>query len=115
MEIEYENIFSHEEYTGFTVDSIFFTLLHKACMEIREPRLAYQKEWVIARYLMPEKTSYRFEDGVFTSYTSWKFPLNSIEKIYLSSFRQRKEEYTAFIGFLRQKGLKPEKILAGFK
>lgn len=115
MEKEYEHFFYHEGYTGFTPESRFFSLLCDACLEIREPQFAGQKEWNMATLVMPEDVNYFFSDGQLTSNITTAIPLELIEKIHMPSFKERKDDYTALAGLLKQKGLKPKICLEGFE
>lgn len=115
MEIEYDKFFYDEEYTGFAPDSRFFSLLCNACLEIREPRFESQREWIIASLVQPEDATYRYTNGRLESYTTTSIPLEMIEKISMPAYQERKDEYTALAGFLKQKGLNLEDLLEGFE
>ena len=115
LEKEYDKFFYDEEYTGFAPDSRFFSLLCNACLEIREPQYAEQKEWVIASLLMPDDATYRYAGGRLESSTSTSIPIEVIERISMPFYKERRDEYTALAGLLKQKGLNPEELLEGLE
>lgn len=115
LEKEYDKFFYDDEYTGFAVDSRFFSLLCNACLEIRAAHLSAQKEWILARLLMPEDAAYRYHDGCLESFATTPLPIEIIERISMPDYKKRKDEYTALAGFLKQKGLSPEELLDGFE
>lgn len=115
LEVEYAKFFYDEEYTGFTPDSRFFSLLCNACLEIREPRFAEQKEWIMASLLMPDDAIYHYTNGCLESYTTTSIPFEMIERISMPAYKERRDEYTALAGFLKQKGISPADLLEGFE
>lgn len=115
LEKEYDKFFYDEEHTGFAQDSQFFAMLCNACLEIREECFASQKEWNIASLVMPEDAGYRRKNGKLESYSSTPIPFEAIEKISMPSYKNRKDEYTALVGLLKQKGVHPEGLLEGFE
>lgn len=115
LEREYEKFFYNEEYTGFASDSQFFSMLCNACLEIRKYKFADQKEWCVASLVMPENADYRYRNGQLESFVSTPVPFQAIERINMPDYRQRRDEYTALIGLLKQQGLNPEGLLEGFE
>ena len=115
LETEYKKFFYDEEYTGFAPDSRFFSLLCNACLEIRESRLAAQKEWVIASLVMPDDATYQYNAGRLESFTTTSIPFDMIEQISMPCYKERRDDYTALAGFLKQKGLNLEGLLEGFE
>lgn len=115
LETEYDKFFYNEEYTGLAPDSRFFSLLCNACLEIRKPQFAAQKEWSIVSLLMPEDAIYHYDNGRLESFATTSIPFEIIEQISMPAYKERRDEYTAFAGFLKQKGLNPEELLEGFE
>lgn len=115
LEQEYDRFFYDKEYTGFAPDSRFFSLLCNACLEIREPRFEQQKEWIIASLLMPDDATYRYATEGLESFTSTPIPIEVVEQISMPFYKERRDEYTALAGLLKQKGLSPEELLEGFE
>lgn len=115
LEREYEKFFYDEEYTGFTSDSRFFSMLCNACLEIREPKYAEGKEWQIASLQMPENAFYQYSNGILESYFTTNIPIKIIERISMPDYRNRRDEYTALAGLLKQIGLNPEDLLEGYE
>jgi hypothetical protein len=115
LETEYDKFFYDEEYTGFAPDSRFFSLLCNACLEIRESRFADQKEWILASLLRTDDAAYRYCNGRLESFATTSVPFDLIERISMPHYKERRDEYTALAGFLKQKGLNPEELLDGFE
>lgn len=115
LETEYSKFFYDEEYTGFAPDSRFFSLLCNACLEIRESQFSAQKEWIIASLVMPDDATYVYNDGRLESFTTTPIPVEVIEQISMPDYKNRRDEYTALAGFLKQKGFNPEKLLEGLE
>ncbi|MDD4516327.1 hypothetical protein [Massilibacteroides sp.] len=115
FEKEYEKFFYNEEYTGFASDSRFFSLLCHACLAVRKPESAVQNEWTMASLVMPEGASYQYNDGCLESFFTTSIPFDIIEQISMPDYKARKDEYTAFAGLLKQKGLNPVDVLEGYE
>lgn len=83
MDREYDKFFFDEEHSGFTADSRFFSLLCNACLEVKEPLHAPEKEWRLAILRSPADADYRYENGQLLPSVPISFPLNILRKITL--------------------------------
>ncbi|RHJ87684.1 hypothetical protein DW103_00465 [Parabacteroides sp. AM08-6] len=113
MEQEYDKFFFDAEHTGFKADSRLFSLLCNACLEVRNPRFAHEKEWRMVLFSEPANASYDFADGQLMPYLPVSFPLSCIRRIALPNREDNKMIYSALAGFLQHAGLAPERYLEG--
>lgn len=113
MEREYPRFFYDDEHTGFTADSHFFSLLCQACMEVRPPRLAFEKGWQIARLLEPSEVEYRMKEDVLIPFTRISLPLACIRQVALCDSVTYELNYNSLAGFLQSIGLPPQQYLEG--
>lgn len=111
LETEYDTFFFDEEHTGFTPDSRFFSLLCNACLEVRDPALAGEKEWRLAGLRSPEDVLYRYHGGDLVPYLPISLPIDSLKHIYLKDFKEQPLLQGTLIGFLKSKGLPAEELL----
>lgn len=113
MEREYSRFFYDDEHTGFTADSHFFSLLCQACMEVRPPRLAFEKSWQIARLLEPSEVEFRMEENMLIPFTRLSLPLACIRQVSLRDSVTYELNYNSLAGFLESIGLPPQQYLEG--
>lgn len=76
MDREYDKFFFDEEHSGFTGDSHFFSLLCNACLEVKKPSHAAEKEWRLAILRSPSEVDYRYENGQRHPFVPISLPLN---------------------------------------
>lgn len=114
MDREYDKFFFDEEHTGFTADSRFFSLMCNACLEVKEPHLAVEKEWRLAVLRSPSDADYRYVGGRLEPTVPFSLPLASIRKVTLHDRADNQElNYSALAGFMQCIGLPPEHYLEG--
>lgn len=114
MEREYDKFFFDEEHTGFTADSRFFSLMCNACLEVKEPRLAAEKEWRLAVLRNSSDVDYRYADGRLEPTVPLSLPLASIRKVTLFDRGDDNElNLSALADFMQCLGLPPERYLDG--
>lgn len=113
LETEYDKFFYDDEYSGFAPDSRFFSLLCNACLEIREPRFADRQEWMLSSLVMPDDACYRYNEGHLESFITTHLPFELIAQISMLDYTARRDDYTALVGLLKQRGLNPEILLEG--
>lgn len=113
MECEYPKFFYDEEHTGFTADSRLFSMLCNACLEVREPRFASEREWRMVRFCHPADASYDYSSGDLLPHIPLVIPFSCINKVSLLNAGENKQTYSVLAGFLQQIGLVPEQYLEG--
>ncbi|GGK00377.1 hypothetical protein [Parabacteroides faecis] len=113
MEREYDKFFFDEEHSGFTADSRFFSLLCNACLEVKNPACAPEKEWRLTVLRNPADAGYRYEDGQLRPFVPISLPLNVIRKVTLLDSETEELNFSALAGFMQQVGLSPERYLEG--
>lgn len=105
MDCEYNKFFFDDENSGFTADSHFFSLLCNACMEVKKPHLATEREWRMASFREPADVEYHFVDGQLTPLVSVSLPFSCLRQIMLQSGDKNDLTYSALLGFMRQCGV----------
>lgn len=113
MEREYDKFFFDDEHSGFTSDSRFFSLLCNACLEVKEPSCAPEKEWRLAVLRSPVDSGYRYENGQLRPFVPISLPLNVIRKVTLLDSEKEELNFSALAGFMQRIGLSPERYLEG--
>lgn len=113
MEQEYDKFFYDEEHTGFTRDSRFFSMLCNAVLEVREAAYAPQEEWRLAFFKSPAEVDYRYVDGDLQPYFNISLPLTALLRIRLEEYSEKPLLFGALAGFLKSKGVSPERYLEG--
>lgn len=113
MEQEYDKFFFDDEHTGFTRDSRFFSMLCNAVLQVREPAYASQEEWRLAFFKSPEEVDYRYVGGDLQPYFNISLPLSALLQIRLEEYREKPLLFGALAGFLKSKGVSPERCLEG--
>lgn len=113
MDCEYDKFFFDEEHSGFTADSQFFSLMCNACLEVREPRFATEKEWRLAVLRSPSEADYTFADGCLEPSVTLSLPLTSIRRVAFPDRENNEQSFSALAGFMQRVGLSPERYLDG--
>lgn len=113
MEREYDKFFYDDEHTGFTRDSRFFSMLCNAVLEVREAAYASEEEWRLAFFKSPEEVDYRYVDGDLQPYFRLSLPLTALLQIRLENYKEKPLLFGALAGFLKSKGISPERYLEG--
>lgn len=113
MEREYDKFFFDDERSGFTSDSRFFSLLCNACLEVKKPPYASEKEWRLAVLRSSVDADYRYEDGQLKPFVPISLPLNVIRKVTLLDSEKEDLNFSALAGFMQRIGLSPERYLEG--
>lgn len=113
MEREYDKFFFDEEHSGFTADSHFFSMMCNACLEVREPRFADEKEWRLAVLRSPSDAEYAFANGRLEPFVTLPLPLTSICRIAFPDRENNELSFSALAGFMQRVGLAPERYLEG--
>lgn len=113
MEQEYDKFFYDDEHTGFTRDSRFFSMLCNACLEVKSPDLAAEKEWRMVSFCDPVNASYDFIEECFLPFVPFTIPFSCIKRITLLHKERHMLAYSTLAGFLRHMGLMPECYLDG--
>lgn len=113
MEREYDKFFFDEEHSGFAADSQFFSMMCNACLEVREPRFADEKEWRLAVLRSPSEAEYTFADGSLEPSVTLSLPLASIRRVAFPDRENNELNFSALAGFMQRIGLAPENHLEG--
>lgn len=113
MDREYDKFFFDEEHSGFTADSRFFSLLCNACLEVKKPCSASEREWRLAVLRSPSEADYRYAKGQLEPSVSLSLPLTSVRRITLLDREKNERNYSALAGFMQSIGLPPERCLEG--
>lgn len=113
LDKEYDKFFYDDEYTGFTRDSGFFSLLCNACLKMQPSCRSEEKEWKMVCFCPPEEAEYGYIQGRFSAYHSFTFPVDCIRQIEMPRREERIAEFSALAGFLQSKGLSPERLVEG--
>lgn len=113
MDREYDKFFFDEEHSGFTADSHFFSLMCNACLEVREPRFAGEKEWRLAVLRSPSEAEYSFVNGRLEPTVALSLPLASISRVAFYARENNELNFSALAGFMQRIGLAPERYLEG--
>lgn len=113
MEQEYDKFFFDDEHTGFTRDSRFFSMLCNACLEVKSPDHAAEKEWRMVSFCDPASASYDFIEGCFLPFVVFTIPFSCIKRITLLHRERHLQAYSTLAGFLQHIGLVPERYLEG--
>lgn len=115
MEREYDKFFYDDEHSGFTADSRFFSMLCNAVLEVGLPACASEKEWRLAVFKSPEEVEYRYTDGNLVPFFKVSIPVDSIRRIRLENYPAHPLLYGSLAGFLKSKGLSPQRYLEGMQ
>lgn len=115
LETEYDRFFYDAEHTGFAPSSHFFSMLCNACLEVREPQFAYEREWRMALFREPEEADYRYAEGQLVPYVPVSIPKNCLLGVELPDYRNQPLLYGALAGFLKRAGLPAEEYLEGIR
>lgn len=113
MDREYDKFFFDEEHSGFTADSHFFSLMCNACLEVREPRFATEREWRLAVLRSPSEADYIFDNGCLEPSVAVSLPLASIRRVSFPDYEKNELNFSALAGFMQRIGLSPERYLEG--
>lgn len=113
MDREYDKFFFDEEHSGFTADSHFFSLMCNACLEVRGPHFADEKEWRLAVLRSPSEAEYIFADGRLEPTVALLLPLASISRVAFHASEDNELNFSALAGFMQRIGLAPERYLEG--
>lgn len=113
MDREYDKFFFDEEHSGFTADSQFFSLMCNACLEVREPRFAAEKEWRLAVLRSPSEADYTFMGSHLEPSVTVSLPLTSIRRVTFPNRENNELSFSALAGFMQRVGLSPERYLEG--
>lgn len=115
MEREYDKFFYDDEHSGFTADSRFFSLLCNAVLEVGLPACTDEREWRLAVFKSPEEVEYRYADGKLVPFFEVSIPIDSIRQIRLENYPAHPLLYGSLAGFLKSKGLSPQRYLEGMQ
>lgn len=113
MDREYDKFFFDEEHSGFTADSRFFSLLCNACLEVKKPLSAPEKEWRLAVLSSPSEAGYRYDNGQLLPSVPISLPLSVIRRVALLNSEKEGLNFSALAGFMQRIGLPPERYLEG--
>ncbi len=115
LEREYDKFFFDDEHTGFKTDSRFFSMLCNACLEVRKPKKAEEKEWRLLELKPYEEAFYHYEDNTLTPYVPITLPKDCLKQITLLNAPENPLLYGTLAGFLKRVGLSPEIYLNGMQ
>lgn len=115
LEQEYDKFFFDDEHTGFKTDSRFFSMLCNACLEVREPEKAKEKEWRLLILKPYEEAFYKFMDNTLFPFVPVGLPKNCLKQITLLNAQENPLLYGTLAGFLKSIGLSPEIYLNGMQ
>lgn len=113
MDREYDKFFFDEEHSGFTADSRFFSLLCNACLEVKKPLSAPEKERRLAVLRSPSEAGYRYDNGQLLPSVPISLPLSVIRRVALLNSEKEGLNFSALAGFMQRIGLPPERYLEG--
>lgn len=111
LEKEYDKFFYDEEHSGFTADSKFFSMMCNACLEVRPPSFAWDKEWRMTLLKSPEETTYKYKEGMLYPYLTVSLPMDCITQISLLNKEEQPLLNGSFMNFMKSKGIPPELYL----
>lgn len=112
---EYDKFFYDAEHTGFAAGSRFFSMLCNACLEVKDPRFAAEKEWRMALFAAPEEAEYQYVRGELIPHLPVSMPADSLLEIELPGYEEKPLTYGALAGFLKRAGLSPGQYLKGVR
>lgn len=115
LEVEYDKVFFDAEYTGFTRDSRFFSLLYNACLEVVDPLKSDEKEWRITLFKLLSEADYTYGNGQLIPSAGLHIPKACLKEVNLLDREQQPLLYGTIAGFMKQIGLSPEIYLRGMQ
>ncbi len=115
LEVEYDRFFYDAEHTGFAPSSRFFSMLCNACLEVKEPRFACEREWRMALLREPQEAEYRYAEGRLIPYVPVSIPKDCLLSVELPDYRCQPLLYGALAGFLERAGLPAGQYLEGIR
>lgn len=115
LEVEYDKIFFNEEYTGFTSDSRFFSMLCNACLEVIKPCKKTENEWRIVMIKSLSEADFSYQSDQLFPFVSIEIPKDCLKEIKLLEYEKDPLLYGTFAGFLKSEGLEPSVYLCGMQ
>ena len=88
-----------------TADSRFFSLLCNACLEVKKPLSAPEKEWRLAVLRSPSEAGYRYDNGQLQPSVPISLPLSVIRRVALLNSEKEGLNFSALAGFMQRIGL----------
>jgi len=115
LNVEYDKVFFNEEYTGFTRDSRFFSMLCNACLEVVSPEKAFEKEWRMTQFKPLSEAEYHYEGGSLVPSVLLSIPKECLKEVRLLNREEQPLLYGTLAGFMQQIGLAPDVYLQGMQ
>lgn len=115
LEIEYDKVFFDEEYTGFTPDSRFFSMLCNACLEVIRPEKAQEKEWRMVMIKPLAEADYSYQSGQLIPSISIEIPKDCLKEVRLLNREENPLLFGTLAGFMKSEGLEPATYLCGMQ
>lgn len=115
LDVEYDKFFFDEEHTGFKKDSRFFSMLCNACMEVKEPSRANEKQWYLLQLKPYEEAEYNVTGDQLIPHVPIHLPKECLLKISLTDYSDHPLLYGTIGGYLKSVGLSPEIYLEGME
>jgi len=115
LKTEYDKVFFTEEYTGFSRDSRFFSMLYNACLEVIKPEKAMEKEWRITAFKPLSDVEYCYHSNDLKPFISLEIPKECLKEINLQNREEQPLLYGTLAGFMKSIGLAPDIYLKGMQ